>query len=400
LLFPIFEEKQKMTEQTFYRYNPWWESDVRSDNFIEREKILTILKSYLRSKQIVFLTGLRRVGKTTCMKMLINHLIANAGINPAKILYLSLDDYLLKDKSIIELVEEYRKIMKISFSEKIFLFLDEVAYKKDFEIQLKNLYDSQNVKIYASSSSASILKSRKSFLTGRNIVVEILPLDFEEYLLFKNISLKKSDNHLLDVHFEDYLKVGGIPEYVLNNDISYLKELIDDIIVKDISSFYNVKSTSILKDFYILLMERAGKSLSINKMSKILNISPDSARRYLNMFEDTFLIYLVDRWGKPNDKVLAPKKIYSADIGLRNYITGFKDKGSIFENYVFLKIKSLNPKYVYESEIEIDFITENKVLIESKYGSEMTLKQKQLFEKTKAKKKIIISGYRDVMDLL
>ncbi|MHB8578968.1 MAG: hypothetical protein ACYDA4_03790 [Ignavibacteriaceae bacterium] len=85
------------------------------------------------------------------------------------------------------------------------------------------------------------------------------------------------------------MNTGGIPEYVLKNDVEYLKEIVDDIIKKDIASFYNVKNTQILQDFFLLLMERAGKNLSINKAANILSISPDSAKRYLQMFADSYL---------------------------------------------------------------------------------------------------------------
>ena len=108
-------------EEILYRYNPWWEERQLFEGTIERPAPMETIKEYLRSRQIVFLTGLRRVGKTTLLKLLIKHLIE----------------------------------------------------------QLKNLYDSQKVKIYASSSSSSILKSKKPYLTGRSAVIEILPLDFK-----------------------------------------------------------------------------------------------------------------------------------------------------------------------------------------------------------------------------
>jgi predicted AAA+ superfamily ATPase len=339
---------------------------------------------------------LRRVGKTTTLKLFIKELIENNGISPKHVFYISLDDYLLAKKSILEIVEEYRKLLRIRFKEKIFIFLDEVAYRENFEIQLKNLYDSQNVKIYASSSSASVIKSKKPYLTGRGVIVEVLPLDFSEYLRFKNIGLAKSDEHLLEGYFEDYLNTGGVPEYVLRGDIEYLKELVDDIIYKDISAHYSVKNPQVLKDFFLLLMERAGKAVSINKLANILKISPDTARRYLDMFANTFLIYLIPRCGKTNERILSPKKVYAADLGIRNLFTGFRDKGSLFENHVYLKIKHLNPCYFYENGIEIDFMTQDKTLIEVKYMSDMTQKQQSLFEKIKAREKIVIRGVKDM----
>jgi predicted AAA+ superfamily ATPase len=383
-------------EKILHRYNPWWEEEFKLAKFFERETIFKNLKDNLKTRQIVILTGLRRVGKTTMMKQMIGHLIDVQGINPKLILYVSLDDYLLSKNTILEIIEEYRKINRLSFSEKVYLFLDEVTFQKDFELQLKNIYDQQNAKVFVSSSSASILKSKKAFLTGRNVVLEILPLDFEEYLSFKKIKVKKSDKHLLEGYFEDFMQTGGMPEYVLTGNIEYLKELIDDIIQKDIAAFHNVKDVQVLKDFFLLLMERSGKICSINKIAKILNISPDSGKRYLQMFADSYLIFLVSRSGKTNERLLSAKKIYAADLGMRVYFTGFRDKGSLFENYVYLKIRKLNPSYVYQDGNEIDFLTENKTLIEVKYNAQMGESQKELFDKLEVKEKISIENIFDL----
>ena len=365
-------------------------------SFLERKHIFGNLKNTLETRQVVILTGLRRVGKTTLMKQLINHLIGEQGVDPKLVFYVSLDDYLLTSNTIIEIIEEYRKINRVSFSEKVYLFLDEVTHQKDFELQLKNIYDQQNAKVYVSSSSASILKSKKAFLTGRNVVMEVLPLDFEEYLNFKGIKIKKSDKQLLKKYFEDFMQTGGMPEYVLTGDVEYLKELIDDVIQKDIAAFYGVKDVQILKDFFLLLMERSGKICSINKIAKILDISPDSARRYLQMFADSYLIFLVPRFGKTNERLLSAKKIYAADLGMRVYFTSFRDKGSLFENYVYLKIKKCNPSYVYQDGFEIDFLTQGKTLIEVKYNAQMGEKQKELFDKIEVKKKIVIENIFDL----
>jgi len=383
-------------EEILYRYNPWWEKDFSLSDVIPRNSFLEKMKASLEEKDIVFLIGLRRVGKTTLLKSLIAWLIQDHGVDPGRIFYISLDDYTLSSHSILELVETFRKIHKIRFEEKLYLFFDEVTYQKDFEIQLKNLYDQQQVKVYTSASSASLLKRGKPFLTGRSSVLEILPLDFEEYLLFKKIIVMKSDQHLLAGYFEVFLQTGGIPEFVLRGDLEYLKELVDDIILKDIAVAHGIRQPQVLKNFFLLLMERSGKQFSINKMARILGISPDTAKRYLEMFQDSYLIYLIPRFGKTNERLLSPKKIYAADLGIRTLFTGFRDKGSLFENYVYLKLRDRNPSYVFEDSTEIDFLTSEKTLIEVKYGQEMTVKQQLLFEKSKAKKKLIIRGYEDL----
>jgi len=387
-------------EELLYRYNPWWEGNLVLDGIIERPTILNLMKEQLSSRQIVYVTGLRRIGKTTLLKLFIKYLIEKEKINPTRIFYVSLDDYLLTQKNIIEIIEVFRTIHKISFSEKIYLFLDEITHKDNFELQLKNLHDTHKSKIYVSSSSTSILKTGKAYLTGRNIVFEVLPLDFKEFLDFRRISISKADQHLLERYFEDYLNSGGIPEYVLHGDIDYIRELVDDIIHKDIISIHGIKNPNVLKEFFLLLMERAGKQVSINKIAHILKISPDTAKRYLHLFADTYLIYLVPRYGKINEKIISPQKIYAADLGIRTLFTGFRDKGSLFENYIYLRLKRLSPCYIYINTVEIDFFTSNRILVEVKYNSEMSKKQLEVFEALKAKKKYVIRNFQDAEALM
>jgi predicted AAA+ superfamily ATPase len=388
-------------ENILHRYNPWWEKGFRDVSFLERGKIFESIVKQLNNRQVLFITGLRRVGKTTLLKMLIQNLIQEHNINPKFIFYISLDDYVLINKSIIDIVEEYRKIHKLSFDEHVYLFFDEVAYKDDYELQLKNLYDNHNVKIFASSSSASLLKSKKPYLTGRSYIFELLPLDFNEYLIFKNIKISRADMHLIPGYFEEFLQTGGIPEYVLRGDPSYIQTLVDDIIYKDIAAVNNIKNPKVLVDYFLLLMERAGKQVSINKIASILQISPDTSRRYLEFFANTYLVYLLSRHGKTNERLLSAKKIYAPDLGIRTLFTGFRDFGSLFENYVFLEIKGYKPAYIYQDATEIDFFAENKILVEVKYhNEELSEKQNLLFNKINAKKKIIVRSQSDLEFLL
>jgi predicted AAA+ superfamily ATPase len=383
-------------ENLLYQYNPWWESIVSDKDIIPREKYLAKLRSYLDRKQIIILTGLRRVGKTTLMKLLIKELIEN-NIDANRVLYVSLDDYLLHKNSISDIINEFRKIHKLKVEEKVFLFFDEVTYKNDFQIQLKNIYDNQNVKIFTASSSASLLRDKKASLTGRSITLEIEPLDLEEYLYFNGIEIKKRDSQLYKTYFLEYIKVGGLPENVLDPNREYLMNLIEDIIQKDITAFYGIKNHQIVRDYFTLLMERSGKQLSINKIGKILNISPDTSKRYLSYFESTYLIHLLPRWGKTNHKLLSSKKIYASDLGIKHLFLGERDFGSYFENYIYLKLRNKKKLYyLYEDKIEIDFYTEDKILIESKFYSELNKKQEKLFFDFPAENKIVIDSVEKV----
>ena len=196
------------------------------------------------------------------------------------------------------------------------------------------------------------------------------------------------------------MKEGGLPENVLKPDRQYLMDLVDDIIQKDITAYYGLKNHQLMRDYYTLLMERSGKQLSINKIANILKVSPDTARRYLNYFEETYLIYLIPRWGKTNEKLLSPKKVYACDLGIKYLFVGDRDYGSYFENYLYIKLRNdRNVYYVYEDGIEIDFYTTDGILIESKYNSKLTDKQGKLFERVDTDRKLVIDSV-DKLELI
>ncbi|HEX38022.1 MAG TPA: ATP-binding protein [Candidatus Cloacimonetes bacterium] len=144
-------------------------------------------------------------------------------------------------------------------------------------------------------------------------------------------------------------------------------------------------------------MERSGKQVSINKVNKILHVSPDTSKRYLSYFEKTYLIHLISRYGTTNEMILSPKKIFACDLGIKYLFVGERDLGSYFENYIYMNIRnSRDIFYLYQNRIEIDFITSDKILIESKYYSEMNEKQKKLFESYPAEKRILVNGIQEL----
>ncbi|MBT5023365.1 ATP-binding protein [Candidatus Woesearchaeota archaeon] len=376
-------------ESELFKQNAWWESKFEESS-IKREFYVEKIISNLDSKEIIFLTGLRRIGKTTILKQIISKLLENT--EPTDICYVSLDTFKLLNFNIHQIIEKYREIHKKSVKDFFYLILDEVTAKDEFEQELKSIYDSENIKVICSSSIATLMRDKSSLLTGRTKTIEVMPLTFQEFLDFKKIKISKADQELKESYFKDYLKIGGIPQYVITEDKEYLNELVQSIIYKDIIVNYKITNEKIIKELFVLLCERAGKIISYNKLSRILHISVDSIKRFVNYFEKAYLFYTVDKFAKShNQQTTAPKKIYIGDVGIKNMITGFRDLGASYENLVFLKIKHLNPSYFIENLTEIDFITK-EYLIEAKYNSELTTKQKKVFESVKGKKKIMAKG--------
>lgn len=382
-------------EPELYKQNPWWDGKFKEESYAREKYNGQVLKN-IKSKEIIILTGLRRVGKTTIIKQIISKLLEDT--KPEDILFISLDSFNLLEFSIHQLIEEYRKIHKKSVSDFFYLFLDEVSSRDNFEKELKSIYDNESIKVICTSSIATLLRDKKASLTGRTRTIEVMPLDFQEFLQFKKATIAKSDKAKLESYFKDYLKIGGMPKYVLTEDKSYLNELVENIIYKDIIAYHKITAEKTIKELFVLLCQRVGKPMSYNKIAEILKISVDSAKRYIGYFEKAYLFYTVDRYAKSyNEKVTSPKKIYIGDVGIKNIVTGFKDLGASFENLVFLKIKHENPAYYFENSAEIDFITKDTV-VEAKYGREMEKKQKELFDSIRLKNKLLAQDYTFFLD--
>ncbi len=385
-------------ESELYKQNPWWEGKFEDKSF-KRDMYLNEIFRNIKTKEIIFLTGLRRIGKTTILMQAINKLMINK-TKPEDILFIRLDSFNLLEYSIHQIIEEYRKLYKKSASDFFYLFLDEVTSRENFEQELKSLYDGETMKIICSSSIATLMRDKKAHLTGRTKTIEVMPLTFQEFLQFKEARINKTDKSKLDSYFKDYLKIGGIPYYVLTEDRAYLNELVESIIYKDIIAHHKISGERAVKELFVLLCKRVGKPTSYNKLSEILKISVDSVKRYVGYFEKAYLFYVVDRYSKSaNEKVTSPKKIYIGDVGIKNIITEFKDLGASYENLVFLKIKDKNPNYYLENSIEIDFITKDLV-IEAKYNQELNKNQKELFGSLKVKNKIIANSYSFFVEVI
>ncbi len=382
-------------DDLLYQYNPWWEDEDFLEGIKPRKKYVDWVVSRLSERRALLLSGLRRVGKSTIMRLVIHRLIEE-GFPPESILYVSLDDYMLRNETILDILNNFRQLHKHSVDDPVVVMLDEITAKEDFHQQLKNLIDRRGLTIVAASSSSSLLHDQKALLTGRSKTLEIHPLTLDEYLAFKEISLTRRDVQLLDRYFRDYVRDGGLPEHVLYPSRDYLMNLVDDIIQKDITALHGLKDHQIARDFFTLLMERSGKQVSINKMANILGLSPDTSRRYLGYFENAYLIHPVSRWGTTNERILSPKKIYACDLGIKHLFIGNRDWGSYFENYIYLRLRQhQRVHYVRYGDNELDFLTEDKTLIEVKYNTELDGPQLRAFEEYPATRKQVIRSVRD-----
>lgn len=374
-----------MLADALWTQNYFWRGI--SKEIIPRSWYLQKLEKDLNQKEVQILMGARRVGKTYLMYSLIQSLI-KSGVQSSRILFCILNNYDLKGIKIADIVKEFRTIHGIGIDEKIYIFLDEVQYVEDWDQQATSLYDTQNVKIVVSGSSSVLIKRQSTFLTGRQLKYTIYPLDFREFLEFRNYQINPAESYLYLKYLEEYFECGGFPDIVLNRNTQYLADLIDAILFKDIVSVYNLDQPKLLKEILIWLATHLRQPISYNKLTKVLNQKSDvTVKQYLEYLKEVYQILEIRRFSPSlSEQMISPKKFYFSDMGMRNtLINGFKDVGSIAENVLYIhlcnKYGQDNIFYYYQKQLEVDFIVRQGADIlafECKYIDDIEINSKGL----------------------
>lgn len=361
--------------------NPWWKGKTFKTGII-RPKYLTDLENLFDQRLIQILTGLRRVGKSTIELQLIKSVIKNKNIDPKNILLFSMEEPSLSSVPIIEIINEFRAEHEIKSNSKIYVFIDEIQFRNNWQQEVKSLYDTENIKFVLIGSSAILLSDKLSYLTGRYLKTQVFPLTFMEYLNFKKISTSLVDNFLTKKYLEEFLQDGGLPEYVLNKTDRYLETTVESILFKDLVSKFQLRNPKILSDMLYLLSDRVGTVSSSLKLSNILEINKDTILTYINYLHKTFITSELNNYSTSRNKeIYNPAKIYFDDTGICSKYSSKINTGALVENAVFnhLKINTVNRLriklgYWYENKSEIDFVLSQgreTCLIESKWISKI-----------------------------
>lgn len=352
----ILTESEKKTIELF---NPWIAGSAVELGIVRGAYLDTIDTILKNRRQILFILGSRRVGKTMILLQYIDRLIRN-GISPSKILFLSLDNTNLQKMDLYTL---------LASGDYAYALLDEVHYFPQWAHILKSLYDLPGypTKIVATGSSSTLIEDHKAMLTGRSTTLHVTPLSYREFGQFYH------SNNLL----RDYLYYGGYPEHVLERSPNYLNELLRDVIEKDVMNVHAVRNSQYLIDICQMIAKQVGHRGSPNKMAKVLGIDNKTAVNYVEYLREVHLVSHVYQYSqKLNERLYGPKKYYFCDLGMRNSLVGFVDIGALVENAVFLKLVQLygveNIFYAYkEARSEVDFVVRvgdaTIMLVESKY---------------------------------
>ncbi|MFH1714914.1 MAG: ATP-binding protein [Elusimicrobiota bacterium] len=372
--------------------------------YIKRNK-LAYLKKTIAKEPAIILIGTRQVGKTTLMKKLEQDL-KNEEQNTF-FFNLELPSALNIFSSGVESFVEYLKIhenKKNANNAFIYIFIDEFQYIPKAGKFFKALIDNYpQFKIVASgSSSIEIQQSLQESLVGRKRIIKIFPLDFHEFLNFRNLKeadyyedidiqkpIPKNICEIFNNEFSEFVIWGGMPKTILENDFEERKYLLEEIcssyLQKDIKGLLGAENLGNFNKLMILLSQESSTILSTHSLSNDLNIKRSNLENHLFILENTFVNFQIAPFFKNKRKELSKsKKTIFYDTGIRNnLIKDFSslesriDKGILIETAVFNEIiKNMHPAMeIYywrtQHQTEIDIIIKHNnalIPIEIKFG--------------------------------
>lgn len=336
------------------------QSFINRDLGVEREA-LDQLSQIIRTPQIIVISGLRRVGKSTLLAQIANKYLKDnyyfVNFEDERLLNFEVKDFDLLHETLIGLFGE----------KKTFLF-DEIQNVPEWERFVRRLHD-QGYKFIVTGSNASLLSQELGTrLTGRYLRVELFPFSFKEFLLFKKVEVPdlkvlttKEKGQLVKLS-KDYVLSGGIPDSLKYPELKIHKTLYDDVLYRDIASRYKLDNVKSLKELTFYLVSNISTLISFNKLKELLKLgSVNTVKSYIDYLENSWLFFVVNKYAySVKEQQIAAKKVYGIDTGLAISV-GFsfsENSGKLMENVVYLKLRrEYQDIYYYKttSDYEVDF---------------------------------------------
>lgn len=359
------------------KYNFHWREGFFY-NFPKKRFLFNDIVKEIESKQIISLIGLRRTGKTTILKQVIDHLIKSKKVKREYILFYSFDE---EQPKIEEIVTEYEtKSGKelLDIKDRIYIFLDEIQKLKNWQNQVKYYYDNyQNIKFFVSGSSSLFIKKHtQESLAGRIYEFVLNPLSFEEFLIFKNKGqmLKKKNlfEDTLKKEFLSYQKRQFIE--IINKSeervAKYIKTMIEKIVYQDIPKIFPIENEELLMRILKIIASNPGMLSDYGSLSKELGISRVTLSNYFFYLNESFLIkklYNFSRNMLTSEKKM--KKFYLTTTSFFPFLNNEIDESKLIENLI---VAFVDAKFFWRTpqKYEIDIILKEKskiIPIEVKY---------------------------------
>ena len=361
-----------------------------------RREVQDNIEPFIEFKEVVIITGPRRGGKSSLMKLICDDLIKRYKVSPSNILYLNFEDERFIEFNTGDFAQIFELFLQINKpAGRLYFFLDEIQNVTGWERWVNRLYENENIKIFITGSNASLLSSEISTaLTGRNRTITNFPFSFGEFLTFKNYRLQKNDFYqtkkraAIKSFFQEYLKLGGYPEIIKINDPTLLEQYFKDIIYRDILPRYSIKKIKEIRELCLFLASNLGSIHSYSRLQNLIEVkSINTVKTYLEILEEAYLFYRINLFDYSiKRQIYNPSKIYIIDTALGNSIS-FKfseNIGHIYENLVFLELKRRNKEIYYwksKKGKEVDFLIKKGLNIEEAIQVSYNLNYKKTLDR-------------------
>ena len=375
-----------------------------------RDLYLNKIIAFQDTEPVKVVTGIRRCGKSSLLKLMVLHL-KESGITDEQILEMNFESHAFKNMnsdSFYEYVKQH-----IVPNKRMYLFFDEVQRVPNWEDAVNSFRVDFNCDIYVTGSNAYMLSSEyATYLSGRCVEIKMLPLSFSEFLTFHGFEVReiksslggirkqafdKNDERyeLRDV-FDAYMRFGGMPgiaDIGLDQEkaLMLLEGIYSTVIMRDILERENRKGQSritdpvLLKKIIMFLADNIGSNISVSSIGNTLmneglldngkrkgTPSVHTVQSYINALLESYFFYEIKRFDiKGKEFLRTLGKYYIVDIGLRNYLLGFRnrDSGHALENIVYFELlrRGYDVSIGKIDNSEVDFIAtkaDNKIYVQ------------------------------------
>lgn len=332
---------------------------------IQRPEYIERLMRWKDRSVIKVVTGVRRCGKSTLLKLFQEHLLAT-GVESASIISYNLEQMELEDlRDPRRLHDEI--LARTSALDNAYVFLDEVQQVEEFQRVVDSLYTRGNIDLYITGSNALLLGGTlATLLSGRYVEINVLPLSFAEYV-------SASDNTAsVQRLYQRYLANGSLPATLAFADDQtalhdYLSGILNTVLLKDVLQRLNASNSIALEHLVTYMFDNIGNPTSIKGIADAITaggtkISPNTVESYLSALCDAFIFYRARRFDLRGKRILRQQeKYYAVDTGMRRTMLSgsVRDTGRLLENVVYLELcRRYGDVYIGKIDsAEIDFVT-------------------------------------------
>lgn len=329
------------------------------------------IMAYTDTPFVKVLTGVRRCGKSTILKMIMEKLQNERSVPKEQIVSMRFDSMEYDDMNAKQMFETVKA--KLCDGGRTYFFFDEVQEIDGWEKVVNSLASDYDVDIYVTGSNSRMMSSEiATYLTGRYISFRIFPLSFEEYLTFR-----KEYTELKDVHTElaDYIRLGGFPAthlraYSQDEVYTIVRDIYNSTIFSDIVRRNQIRKVDQLERVVKYTFSNVGNTFSAKSISNYLKsehrkIDNETVYSYLEKLEKAYLLHRCSRYDLQGKEILkTQEKFYLADTSLRYSVLGY-DQDSVassLENVVYLELcrRGYDVNIGKTSDGEIDFIAQRQ----------------------------------------